>query len=48
MQSATCFNQEYKCSENCDDSKEDLNLNFENMDILEMYNSNHDIDSLFL
>lgn len=31
-----------------DDSKAVFNLNFEDMDILEMYNSDNDIDSLLL
>lgn len=31
-----------------DGSKADFNLNFEDMDILEMYNSDNDIDSLLL
>lgn len=29
-------------------SKSDFNLNFDDMDILEMYNSDNDIDSLLL
>lgn len=31
-----------------DDSKAVFNLNYENMDILEMYNSKNDINSLLL